>query len=188
MSALALGCLVAAPARADYSLVWSDEFNGTSLNLADWTIDIGDGCPSLCGWGNNELQYYRAENVSVADGHLTLTSKREWFGGRSFTSGKILTRDKQTFQYGRIEMRAKLPQGSGMWPAFWMLPQDDAYGGWAASGEIDIMESINGMSEILGTLHHGGPWPNNQYTGGSYSMGGTELRRRVPHVRGRVGA
>ena len=149
------------PAHATYSLVWSDEFNGTSLDPANWTHDIGDGCPSLCGWGNNELQYYRAENVSVSGGNLVITSLAESYGGRSFTSGKIHTRDKHSFLYGRIEMRAKIPTGGGMWPAFWMMPQDAAYGGWAASGEIDIMEAANSTTSIGGTIHFGGSWPNN---------------------------
>jgi len=167
---IVLGC--AAPAWATYSLVWSDEFDGTSLDTSNWTADIGDGCPNLCGWGNNELQYYRAENVTVSDGNLVLTSREEYYGGRSYTSGKVHTRDKRSFLYGRIEMRAMIPTGDGMWPAFWMMPQDDVYGGWAASGEIDIMESSNATTSVGGTLHFGGSWPDNTYTGGSYSLGG----------------
>lgn len=160
------------PADATWSLVWSDEFNGTSLNTGDWNYQTGTGCPSLCGWGNNELQYYRAENVSVSDGYLVITSKSESYGGASFTSGRINTRNKQTFLYGRVEMRARIPTGGGMWPAFWMMPQDDVYGGWAASGEIDIMEAANGTTSIGGTIHYGGSWPNNTYSGGSYAPGG----------------
>ncbi len=162
-------------AQADYSLVWSDEFDGGSLNTDNWTIDIGDGCPDLCGWGNEELEYYRAENVDVVDGNLVLTTREEYYGGRYFTSGKVHTRDKQSFLYGRIEARAKIPTGGGMWPAFWMMPQDDAYGGWAASGEIDIMESANSTNWIDGTIHYGGSWPANQYSGGSYNPGGTNF-------------
>ena len=160
---------------ADLSLVWSDEFDGTSLDIDNWTIDIGDGCPDLCGWGNNELEYYRPENVAVADGYLTLTAREEFYGGRYFTSGKVLTRDKQYFRYGRIEMRAKIPTGGGMWPAFWMMPQDDVYGGWAASGEIDIMESASETTWIDGTIHFGGEWPNNAYSGGAYAPGGVNF-------------
>jgi len=164
-----------APAHATYSLVWADEFNGTSLDTNNWTPDIGDGCPSLCGWGNNELQYYRAENITVSGGNLVLTALAQSFGGRSFTSGKVTTRNLHAFRYGRIEMRAKIPTGGGMWPAFWMMPQDDVYGGWAASGEIDIMESANETTTVNGTLHFGGEWPNNTSSGGSYSLGGTNF-------------
>ena len=160
------------PAVADLSLVWSDEFDGDSLNIDDWTYAIGDGCPDLCGWGNSELEYYRAENVAVADGNLIITAREEYFGGRYFTSGRIHTKDKHFFLYGRIEARAKIPTGGGMWPAFWMMPQDDVYGGWAASGEIDIMESANETTWIDGSIHYGGSWPDNVYSGGTYSPGG----------------
>jgi len=166
---------LATPANATYSLVWSDEFSGTSLDSNNWTADIGNGCPDLCGWGNNELEYYRDENVTVSDGNLILTTIEESFGGYSFTSGKVHTRGKQTFLYGRIEMRAKIPTGGGMWPAFWMMPQDDAYGGWAASGEVDIMESSNSTTEVGGALHYGGSYPDNTSTSTSYSLGGANF-------------
>jgi beta-glucanase (GH16 family) len=163
------------PTDAAMSLVWSDEFDGTSLDTGDWNYDIGDGCPDLCGWGNNELQHYRAENVEVAGGNLIITARHEYYGGRYYTSGKIHTRNKQTFLYGRIEMSAKIPTGGGMWPAFWVMPQDDVYGGWAASGEIDIMESVNTTTSISGTIHFGGSWPDNVYSSGSYAPGGTNF-------------
>ncbi len=166
---------LSSPGMATYSLVWSDEFNGTTLDTNNWAPDIGTGCPNLCGWGNNELEYYRAENVTVSGGNLVLTARDQSFGGSSFTSGKITTRGKQTFLYGRVEMRAKIPTGGGMWPAFWMLPQDDVYGGWASSGEIDIMEASNGTTSVAGTLHYGGSWPDNTYSGGSYSLGGANF-------------
>ncbi len=166
---------ITSPARASWSLVWSDEFNGTSLNTGDWNYDIGTGCPSLCGWGNNELEYYRAENVAVSGGNLVITSRAESFGGAGFTSGRITTKNKQTFLYGRVEMRARIPTGGGMWPAFWMLPQDAVYGVWAASGEIDIMEAANSTTSVGGTIHYGGSWPNNTYSGGSYSLGGANF-------------
>lgn len=167
--------IVSAPAHASWSLVWSDEFNGTSLDTGNWSTDVGTGCPDLCGWGNNELQYYRSQNVAVSGGNLVITARAESFGGASFTSGKIHTRDKRSFLYGRIEMRAKIPTGGGMWPAFWMMPQDNVYGGWAASGEIDIMESANATTSVGGALHYGGSWPNNTSTSGSYSLGGANF-------------
>lgn len=163
------------PAAATWSLVWADEFNGTSLDAANWAPDIGDGCPDLCGWGNNELQYYRSQNVAVTGGNLVLTARAESFGGRAFTSGKVTTRGKRTFLYGRVEMRAKLPTGGGMWPAFWMMPAADVYGGWAASGEIDIMESANATTTVGGALHYGGSFPDNTSTSGSYSLGGANF-------------
>lgn len=167
--------LASSAAQATWSLVWSDEFEGTTLNTSNWTIDVGNGCPSLCGWGNNELEWYRPENVEVTGGNLVLTAKEEYYGGSSFTSGKVHTRDKHSFRYGRIEMRAKLPVGGGLWPAFWMMPQDDAYGGWASSGEIDIMESSNAMTTVGGALHYGGEWPDNTSTSGSTNLGGTSF-------------
>jgi beta-glucanase (GH16 family) len=165
----------AAPAAATWSIVWADEFNGTSLDAANWAPDIGNGCPSLCGWGNNELQYYRAENVAVTGGNLVLTARAESYGGASYTSGKVTTRGKRSFLYGRIEMRAKIPTGGGMWPAFWMMPQADVYGGWAASGEIDIMESANGTTAVGGALHFGGTYPANTSTSSSYTLGGANF-------------
>lgn len=173
---LAVLLLAVAPdARAAYSLVWADEFNGGALDTSKWGYDLGDGCPDLCGWGNSELQYYRSQNVTVEGGHLVLTARQESYGGKQFTSGKVVTRDKHSFLYGRMEMRAKLPSGGGMWPAFWMMPQDDVYGGWAASGEIDIMESANQMDFIGGTLHFGGSFPQNTSTGGTYAPGNTDF-------------
>jgi beta-glucanase (GH16 family) len=158
-----------------YQLVWSDEFDGTSLNTSNWTADVGDGCPNLCGWGNAELQYYRSQNVSVSGGNLVLTVIEENYGGRNYTSGKVHTRDKQWFLYGKVEARAKIPTGGGMWPAFWMMPQYAVYGGWAASGEIDIMEAANDTTWIGGALHFGGAWPDNTYLNDSYSSGNTNF-------------
>ncbi len=164
-----------APAHATYSLVWADEFNGAALSTTDWNYDVGTGCPSLCGWGNNELEYYRPQNVIVTGGNLVITAKAESFAGSSYTSGKITTMGKHSFQYGRIEMRAKLPTGGGMWPAFWMMPEANVYGGWAASGEIDIMEAANATTSVGGTIHYGGTYPANTSSGGSYSMGGASF-------------
>ncbi|MCP4292247.1 MAG: family 16 glycosylhydrolase, partial [bacterium] len=163
------------PAGATWSLVWSDEFNGTSLDTNDWNYAIGTGCPDLCGWGNNELEYYRSQNVSLENGNLKITAKNEYYGGMSFTSGRINTQYKHSFLYGRFEARAKIPTGNGMWPAFWMMPEDDVYGGWAASGEIDIMESANNTTSVGGALHFGGNWPNNTHTSESYSLGGANF-------------
>lgn len=139
-------------------LVWSDEFNGSELDPSRWTPYVGDGCPRLCGFGNNELQYYsdRAENVKVEDGILIITAIHDSLKNSAYSSAKLLTRDLQRWKYGRIEVKAKLPQGRGTWPAIWMLPEDNKYGGWPRSGEIDIMEHVGynpGM--IYGTVHTG---------------------------------
>ena len=155
------------------NLVWSDEFDGDALNLGNWNIQTGDGCDlGICGWGNDEAQYYREQNITVEDGLLKITAKRESFGGKAYTSARITTKDKQDFKFGHLEARIRLPEGGGLWPAFWMLSTDEVYGGWPQSGEIDIMEWVgNEPDELLGTIHFGQPWPNN-------SLSGSELRRR----------
>jgi beta-glucanase (GH16 family) len=149
-----------------YNLVWQDDFNGTTLS-DNWTYEIGGG-----GWGNNELQYYRQENTTVEDGLLYITAKSENFGGRNYTSSRIVTEGKQEFQYGRIDIRAILPKGQGIWPALWMLGSNFDDVGWPFCGEIDIMEMIGGNGRentVHGTIH----WDNNgQYAnfGGSTSI------------------
>jgi beta-glucanase (GH16 family) len=154
----AAGLLLAGPAGAGYRIVWEDDFDGTSLDPQRWEAQIGTGCPSLCGWGNGELQYYRAENATVSGGFLTITAKEEAYGGRSYTSARLRTKDLGDWRYGRFEMRAKLPIGQGLWPAFWMLPTDEVYGGWPYSGEIDILEYVGqSPSSMFGTIHYGGP-------------------------------
>ena len=148
-----------------YRLKWADEFNGPSLNLKNWTFENGDGCPTICGWGNNELEYYRPENTSFKNGKMTIEAKKEDYGNKNFTSSKMVTRDKKVFKFGRIDFRAKLPQGQGIWPAFWMLPQHSVFGKWPQSGEIDIMEMIGKEpSKNYGTLHFG-PGPESTQLG-----------------------
>lgn len=151
-------CSIPAPAHAQYSLVWQDEFDGASVDPTRWEFQIGTGCPSLCGWGNNELQYYRAENATVSGGLLTITARQQAFGGKAYTSARLRSRGLADFTYGKIEMRAKLPIGRGLWPAFWMLPTNSPYGNWPVSGEIDIMEYLGQQpSQVFGTLHYGNP-------------------------------
>lgn len=138
-------------------LVWSDEFEVDGApDSSRWNYDLGDGCPDNCGWGNNELQYYTKDprNVRVSDGKLIIEAHRDSLGGKAFTSTKIVSRDKGDWLYGRFEIRAKLPRGKGTWPAIWMLPTDWKYGGWPASGEIDIMEHVGYDPEVIhGTIH-----------------------------------
>ena len=156
----------------DWSLVWNDEFNGDRLDTGKWSAQVGDGCDiGLCGWGNNELQSYTTSGARVEGGLLIITAREESAGGRDYTSARIRTKDKGDWKYGRFEVRAKLPEGQGMWPAIWMLPTDGTYGGWAASGEIDIMEARGqSRSTVLGTLHYGGTFPNNQSSGAAFTL------------------
>ncbi|WP_098743959.1 RICIN domain-containing protein [Paenibacillus sp. EZ-K15] len=139
-------------AAPNWNLVWSDEFNGTSLNRANWTPEIGTGSG---GWGNNELQYYtdRAQNVQVTGGNLVITAQKESYGGMNYTSARIKTQDLKSFTYGKVEARIKLPSGQGLWPAFWMLGSNISSVGWPKSGEIDIMERVNHNPYVNGTVH-----------------------------------
>ncbi len=154
------------------TLIWSDEFDGEDLNTDYWSYQIGDGCNiNLCGWGNNELQYYTNENTEVSDGTLKIYAKRETRGSRDYTSTRIRTIDKVDIRYGRIEARLKMPIGQGIWPALWMLPTDEVYGFWPQSGEIDIMEYLGHEPEVIhGTLHFGQPAPSNQSTTASFQL------------------
>lgn len=155
-----------------YTLAWADEFNGSSLNTTDWSFENGDGCPGVCGWGNNELEYYtdRPNNLFFQDGKLIIEGRKEAYSGKNYTSSKILTRGKKTFKFGRIDIRAKLPKGKGIWPAFWMLPQNNVFGGWPKSGEIDMMEMIgHEANRTYGTLHFG-PGPGSTQLGRNYTL------------------
>ncbi|MFK7979346.1 MAG: family 16 glycosylhydrolase, partial [Saprospiraceae bacterium] len=149
-------------------LVWSDEFDGAALDLNKWTPQIGTGSG---GWGNQELQYYRAENTTVADGKLTITAKNEVFNGSNYTSSRLRTIDKGDWKYGRFEASIKLPIGQGIWPAFWMMPTDDAYGTWPRSGEIDIMELLGHKpEEVFGTIHFGSSFETRRFIGNEYQL------------------
>lgn len=141
------------PSISGYRVAWSDEFNGTSLNTASWSYETGAG-----GWGNNELQYYtsRSQNVSVADGSLRITALKENYNGASWTSARIKTQGKRDFQYGKIQARIKMPNGTGLWPAFWMLGSNISSVNWPMCGEIDIMEHVNSEATTHGTIH----WDN----------------------------
>lgn len=156
---------------AGLSLVWQDEFSGTSLNENFWTHEIGTGCPN-CGWGNNELEYYQPKNTSVADGYLTIRAKKEPMGGMSYTSSRIITKGKKSFKFGRVDIRALLPKGQGIWPALWMLGTNISTVGWPKCGEIDIMEMIGGGpgrdNRTYGTAH----WDQAGYktNGGNYTL------------------
>ncbi len=165
-----------------YSMVWNDEFDGDALDTTKWSCQIGTGTSEgLTDWGNQELEYYtdREENVRVEDGNLIITAikEEERVGGKLFTSARLrtVTDDGEVLfstKYGRVEARIKLPEGEGLWPAFWMLPVDDSiYNEWAASGEIDIMEARGRFPDrIEGTIHYGQNWPNNVYKGEEFVL------------------
>jgi beta-glucanase (GH16 family) len=172
---------------AEWQLVWADEFDGIALDRTKWTPE-----QSCWGGGNNERQCYtdRPENIAVEGGYLYLKARRERFTGpdrpseiatnpnpmvtREYTSGKVRTRGLHAWKYGRIEVRAKVPAGQGMWPAVWMMPADYAYGGWPLSGEIDILEAVNlgakcrecagtvGENRTVSALHFGNRPPDNR--------------------------
>jgi len=137
-----------------YQLVWSDEFEGTEIDLNKWEHEV-----NASGGGNNELQYYtaRPENSYVQDGMLHIVAQQEEYTSegitRYYTSARMRTSKKGDWTYCRVDVRAKIPFGQGMWPAIWMLPTDWEYGGWPNSGEIDIMEHINLQTAIHGTVH-----------------------------------
>src|SRR5262245_43451346 len=140
------------PPPAGWKLVWSDEFEGKDIDRAKWDFDTGNGFYDydanqwIRGWGNDELQYYTREpdNAFVKDGLLHIRALKESLHGCGYTSARLKTRKKDggalfNQKYGRFEFRAKLPTGKGVWPALWMLPQEEKYGAWASSGEIDVM-------------------------------------------------
>ena len=137
---------------ATYRLVWSDEFDGTSIDAGTWNFETGGS-----GWGNHEQEYYQAANAGIENGNLVITGKKESVGSNNYTSARMTTQGKREFFYGRIEARIKMPVGQGFWPAFWMLGSNINTVGWPASGETDIMEHINADSLMYGTIH----WDNN---------------------------
>lgn len=190
--ALALAGAAPEPPAPGWQLVWADEFDGQHIDRAKWGFDV-----DCWGGGNEERQCYTRSrrNAAIEDGQLVITARRERISGpalpadrraadtldvtRDFSSARLTTRGKAAWRHGRIEVRAQLPQGQGTWPAIWMLPEKNAYGPWAASGEIDILEAVNlGVpcadcpggreTRILGTLHFGGPWPGNLQAGSEH--------------------
>lgn len=135
------------PVTPVYSLIWSDEFNGTGIDTSKWVLETGNLHV------NNEKEYYQPQNAAVTNGNLVITAKKETVGGQSYTSARMNTLSKFSMTYGRIEARIKLPLGLGMWPAFWMLGANIGAVSWPQCGEIDIMEHINADNVIYGTMH-----------------------------------
>jgi len=143
--------VVLAPALAS-AQNWSEDFNGSSVNTADWNFETGPAA-------NNELEYYQSgtANTSVANGVLTITARRQAVGGKQYTSARINTSGKHQFTYGHVEARIQGALGQGYWPAFWMLGANIGSIGWPACGEIDIMETVNSLNTEFGTIHWGNP-------------------------------
>ncbi|MDO3695520.1 glycoside hydrolase family 16 protein [Wenyingzhuangia sp. chi5] len=138
-------------AYSQEKIIFDDDFNKSELDTTYWSYDLGDGCPNLCGWGNEESQWYQKENIKVKDGFLHIkASKKE----QQYFSGKITTKDKISFQYGTIEVRAKVPNGKGLWPAAWLLGSDISEVGWPACGEIDMLEYLGRDPNYLYTSLH----------------------------------
>ena len=159
----------------DWKLVWSDEFEYEGLpDSTKWDYDVGDGCPDLCGWGNNELQHYTLnslKNARVEDGKLIIEVIKEEIGVRNYSSARLVTRGKEDWQYGRFEIRAKLPTSKGVWSAIWMMPSDTSiYGKWPKSGEIDIMENVGFDQDTVEASAH---------TGSYYFTVGTQKHARI---------
>ena len=185
------------PVQKGWSLVWNDEFTAAEIDRTKWEPEV-----SCWGGGNNEHQCYtdRPENIRLEDGLLKLIARPEIFSGpkfpqgyedrgetisREYTSGKIRTRQKASWKYGRMSARIKLPKGQSTWPAFWMMPADDVYGGWPLSGEIDIMEAINltancetcetkAETRSSAALHFGELWPDNEFITKKRNLGDLE--------------
>lgn len=198
------------PTDAGWALVWADEFDGTGIDPEKWSHEV-----DCWGGGNKERQCYVdwPENSGVGDGCLTMTARIESVAGPAwpedmrdnegidatevkeqlFTSSRLRTKGKADWTYGRVEVRAKLPDGQGLWPAIWMLPTDEKYGAWARSGEIDIVEAVNlgapcksckGKREnhIHGTIHYGDTWPQNKFKGNDAVLSKTEDGEQDFHV------
>lgn len=146
---LVLGILFSACAQE--KVIFEEDFEGDSLNMDVWNYEEGDGCPDLCGWGNNEEQVYNRKYVEVRDGNLVITAGKE---AKQYYSGKINSKDKLEFTYGVIEVRAKVATAKGLWPAIWMLGANIGEVGWPASGEIDILEYIGREPGMVFTSLH----------------------------------
>lgn len=156
----------------DYKLVFSDEFDGDSLNEEYWSYQEGTGSEyGLYGWGNQEAQSYKKENVTVKDGNLIITAKKENADGKSYTSGRIRSYNKVFKTYGRLDARMSLPSYSGLWPAFWLLPNNSTYGNWPNSGEIDIMEARGRINdEVSAAVHMANQYNQHTYQTQRYSL------------------
>lgn len=133
------------------AIVFEEDFDSGELNTKFWNFELGDGCPALCGWGNDERQIYTSENIAFSDGKLIITAN---YDGDKYTSSRITTKGKMEIQYGTVEVRAKVPPGHGLWPAIWMLGSDIDTNPWPGCGEIDIMEYVGREPGLIYTSLH----------------------------------
>lgn len=150
------------------TLAWSDEFTANYINSNNWSYDTGGS-----GWGNNELEYYTNSNKNAfaTSGYLVIEARKETMGTNNYTSARMISKDKKTFTYGRIDFRAKLPKGQGVWPALWMLGNNIGTTPWPACGEIDIMELLGHEAQkTYGTIHWGAAGGASTHIGGNYSL------------------
>ena len=152
-----------------YTLVWGEDFNGKEVNPGNWTFELGNNN----GWGNNELQTYTnsSENAFVSQGNLIIEARTAAAGGSGYTSARMITKNKKIFKWGRIDIRAKLPKGKGIWPALWMLGNNIDAVNWPACGEIDILEYLgHETNKIYGTMHWGASSNSHSMKGSSYTL------------------
>ena len=163
------------PGQGQWTLVWSDEFdgaNGSSPDTTKWNLETGGG-----GWGNNELEYYtnRTQNAYLQDGMLVIQALKETYRGpdnvtRDYTSARLNTTGRYQLTYGRVEARLKVPYGQGLWPAFWMLGNNAGQVGWPGCGEIDVMENIGREPSMVHGTIHGPSYSGTSGIAGSYSL------------------
>ena len=153
-----------------WNMVWSDEFNGTSIDPKNWTFDKGGN-----GWGNVEMEYYtdRPDNARIENGMLVIEARQEQYEGLSYTSARLNSRGLQEFQFGRIEARMKLPSGQGMWPAFWMLGSNAS---WPLGGEIDIMEYVGKTPDTVYQTVHGPGYSGSKGIGSHFVLTADSLK------------
>lgn len=175
LGVVAMTARLEAQSLPGWNLLWADEFTqaeGSAPDSSKWGYDIGGN-----GWGNNELQYYtnRTENARIESGNLVIEARAESYGGKNYTSARLLTKGKHAWTYGRIEARIKIPRGQGIWPAFWMLGTNIDSVGWPDCGEIDIMENIGSLpSNLYGTIHGPG-YSGGAGISGTYILPGAAL-------------
>jgi beta-glucanase (GH16 family) len=160
------------------NLVWSDEFNGTTIDTNHWSFETGNHG----GWGNQELEYYtgRPENAYVSNGLLHIVARQKSTNGFYYTSARIKSQGFFARKYGRFEFHARLPSGQGYWPAFWLMPENSRYGGWPDCGEIDIVENKGSYPAVVqGTIHYAGATGRHLESTGLYTFaqndGGTNF-------------
>lgn len=164
-----------------YTLAWNDEFSGASLDLNTWNQETGNGTG---GWGNNELEYYTNSNKNtfISNGNLVIEARKEQVSGFNYTSGRMTTQNKKSFTFGRIDIRAKLPVGKGIWPALWMLGNNITNVGWPACGEIDIMELIGTYpGRVHATMHWKAASGGHDSKGSQYNLSSGDFSQQF-HV------